>query len=114
MNSAFLRPSRVLRKIRQGELATMAKINLADPRIIEIAGHAGIDAVWLCNEHVPNDWINLENMIRAARLHDMDALVRVAKGSYGDFIKPLEAGAAGIIVPHVSSAEEARAIVEMT
>ena len=82
----------------------MAKINLADPRVIEIVGQAGLDAVWLCNEHVPNDWLNLENMIRAARLHDMDALVRVDKGSYGDFIKPLEAGAAGIIVPHVESA----------
>lgn len=114
MSSFPLRPSRILRKIANNELATMAKINLADPRVVEIAGLAGVDSVWLCNEHVPNDWLNLENMIRAARLHDVDALVRVTKGSYGDFIRPLEAGAAGIIVPHVASAAEAREIVAMT
>lgn len=114
MTSSLLRSSRIRRRIRDGNLATVLKMNLVDPRIVEIAGLSGLDAVWLCNEHVPNDWLNLENMIRAARLHDMDALVRVAKGSYGDFIKPLEAGAAGIIVPHVESVEEARAIVEMT
>lgn len=114
MLSPCLRPSRILQRTHEGHLATIAKLNLADPRVVEIAGLAGFDAVWLCHEHVPNDWLNLENMIRAARLHNMDALVRVAKGSYSDFIKPLEAGAAGIIIPHVSSPDEARAIIETT
>jgi 4-hydroxy-2-oxoheptanedioate aldolase len=100
--------------MRGGALATMAKINLADPRVVEIAGLAGVDAVWLCNEHVPNDWLNLENMIRAARVHDVDALVRVGKGSYADYIRPFEAGAAGIIIPHVESEAEAKAIIQMT
>lgn len=88
------------------------KTNLADPRVIEVAGLCGADAVWLCNEHVPNDWIGLENQIRAARIHDMDTLVRVAKGSYSDYVRPLEADATGIIVPHVASAAEARQIVD--
>ncbi len=71
-----------------------------------------MDAVWLCTEHVPNDWLSLENQIRAARIHDVDALVRVGRGSYSDYIRPFEAGAAGIIVPHVANEEEARQIVE--
>jgi 4-hydroxy-2-oxoheptanedioate aldolase len=110
----MLRSSRILRRIGQKQMSTLAKINLADARSVEIAGAAGVDAVWLCMEHVPNDWLNLENMIRAARLHDIDALVRVSRGSYSDYIKPLEAGAAGIIVPHVSNAEEAREIMTWT
>ncbi|MSU66594.1 MAG: aldolase [Opitutus sp.] len=105
-------PSRVLRLIREGQLPTVLKINLADPRVIEGAGMCGVDAVWLCTEHVPNDWIALENQIRAARVHHIDALVRVARGSYSDYIRPLEAGATGIIVPHVANAAEARQIVE--
>jgi 4-hydroxy-2-oxoheptanedioate aldolase len=105
------RRSRLRRLLLEGNLPKTIKINLADPRVIEIAALSGIDAVWLCCEHVPNDWINLENMIRAARLHGIDSLVRVAKGSYSDYIKPLEAGATGIIVPHVGSAEEARRVV---
>ena len=90
----------------------MFKLNLCEPRIIEIAGLAGIDAVWLCNEHVPNDWSMLENQIRAAKLHDVDTIVRVSRGSYSDYIRPLEADATGIMVPHVASAEEARQIVD--
>ena len=106
------RPSRVLAKLRQGGIPTITKINLSDPRVIEIAGLCGTDAVWLCNEHVPNDWIGLENQIRAARVHNVDALVRVSRGSYSDYLRPLEADATGIIVPHVESANEARQIVD--
>lgn len=87
-------------------------MNLSDPRVLEIAGLCGVDAAWLCNEHVANDWIALENQIRAARVHDMDTLVRVARGSYSDYIRPLEADATGIIVPHVTSAAEARQVVD--
>lgn len=109
-----LRSSRVLTRLRQGELPLVLKINLADPRIVEIGALGGVDAVWLCNEHVPNDWLALENQIRAARIHDIDTLVRVGRGSYSDYIRPLEAGASGIIVPHVASAEDARQIVRWT
>lgn len=106
------RPSRVLKLLSEGRLPTILKINLADPRVIEIAGLSGVDAVWLCNEHVPNDWVGLENQIRAARIHNVDTIVRVARGSYSDYIKPFEADATGIMVPHVSGADEARQIVE--
>jgi len=90
------------------------KINLSDPRVIELAGLAEVDAVWLCTEHVPNDWIGIEHQIRAARVHGIDCLVRVARGSYSDYIRPLEADATGIIVPHVETPEEARQIVAWT
>lgn len=107
-----LRPSRVQKLLRAGQLPTVLKINLSDPRVVEIAGLCGADAVWLCTEHVPNDWLGLENQIRAARVHNIDTLVRVARGSYSDYVKPLEADATGIIVPHVASEQEARQIVE--
>jgi len=106
------RPSRVLRLIRDGQFPTVLKINLSDPRVVEAAGLCGADAVWLCNEHVPNDWIGLENQIRAARIYDIDTIVRVSRGSYSDYVRPFEAGATGIIVPHVADAAEARQIVE--
>jgi 4-hydroxy-2-oxoheptanedioate aldolase len=107
-----MKPSRVLQLIRDGQFPTVLKINLSDPRVIEIAALSGVDSVWLCNEHVPNDWIGLENQIRAARIHGIDSIVRVSRGSYSDYVRPFEAGATGIIVPHVANAEEARQIVE--
>jgi len=109
-----VRPSRLLKKLRAGQTGTCLKFNLADARVIELACLGGTDSVWLCNEHVPNDWLNVEHMIRAARVHDVDSIVRVAKGSYSDYVKPFEAGATGIMVPHVTTADEARKIVEMT
>lgn len=109
-----LRPSRLLRELRSGSNPCTLKFNLNDPRIIEMAGLAGASAVWLCNEHVPNDWINLENQVRAAKLHDMDTIVRVSKGSYSDYVKPFEMDATAIMVPHVTTADEALKIVETT
>lgn len=109
-----MRESRVLRQIRSGKVATSIKLNMADPRIAEIAGLCGFDCIWMDMEHVPNDYAVIENCIRAAKLSDADILVRVAKGSYSDFIRPLEMDAAGIMIPHVMSVEEAKRIVYYT
>ena len=106
-----LAPSRILRVLRENRFPALMKFNLTDPRVAEMAGIAGYDGLWLCNEHVPTDWTTLEHTIRAARLYNMDTLVRVAKGSYSDYVRPLEAGATGIIVPHLESDEEARQVL---
>jgi 4-hydroxy-2-oxoheptanedioate aldolase len=109
-----LRPSRVLRKLRAGKPAFSTKTNFGDPRIVEIMALAGFDSCWLCNEHVPGNWMNTLAQITAAKAHDMDSLVRVSKGSYSDYIRPLEGDATGIMVPHLMSAQEARDVVRMT
>ena len=106
--------SRVLDKLRNGETALSFKTNLSCPRTVEIAALAGFDCVWLCNEHVPNDWLTLERQVLAARAGGADVMVRVERGSYSDLIKPLEMNASGLLVPHVMSADEARQIVRNT
>ena len=109
-----MRPSRVLRKLRAGEIVTSIKLNLADPRVTEIAAMCGFDCVWLDMEHVPNDWSAVENQIRSAKVYDVDSLVRVSRGSYSDYIKPLEIDASGIMVPHLMSLDDAKAVVRLT
>jgi 4-hydroxy-2-oxoheptanedioate aldolase len=49
---------------------------------------------------------------RDARIHNIDTIVRVSRGSYSDYIRPLEADATGILVPHIANADEARQIVD--
>jgi len=93
--------------LRAGGVACCTKINSADPRVVEIAAMSGVDSVWLCNEHVPNTLHDLENQIRAAKMFDVDPIVRVARGGYSELIRPLEMDAAGIIVPHIMSAADA-------
>jgi 4-hydroxy-2-oxoheptanedioate aldolase len=109
-----MRPSRVLRKLRAGEVASCFKLNLADPRVAELAAMAGFDSLWVCQEHVPTDWSVMENQIRAAKNFDVDTIVRVARGSYSDYIRPFEADAAGIMVPHLMGLEDAKNVVRMT
>jgi len=45
----------------------------------------------------PRRLLTIDNQVRAAKLHGMDAMVRVAKGCYSDYIRPLEADATGIM-----------------
>ena len=109
-----LRKSRVIRKIKEGKTVFSFKLNICDPRVAEIAAMSGIDCIWIDMEHVPTDYVELENIIRAAKIYDCDVLTRVAKGSYNDFIRPLEADSTGIMVPHLMSYEEAKRIVYFT
>lgn len=109
-----MRPSRVLQRLRAGQVARCFKLNFADARAVEIAAMAGFDCLWLDQEHVANDWSVIEKGIWAAKSRDVDVLVRVARGSYSDYIRPLELDAAGIMVPHLMSLEDARQVARLT
>lgn len=109
-----MRPSRVLRKLRAGELVSCFKINFADPRVSELAAISGFDCIWTDQEHIGQDWAVVAANTWASKAHNVDHMVRVARGSYSDYIRPLELDATGIMVPHVMNLEEAKKIVEMT
>lgn len=109
-----MRPSRVLRKLREGKVATCVKLNLLDPRVAEIAAMCGFDCIWIDMEHVPTDYATVENMVRAAKNYDTDILTRVARGPYSNMTVPLEADSTGIMVPHLMSLEDAKQVVYYT
>jgi 4-hydroxy-2-oxoheptanedioate aldolase len=109
-----MRNSRVVQKLRAGKPVICTKINTTDPVIVDMIGMVGFDCVWMCNEHSAIDWDRLGNLIRAAIMNDMDTVVRVAKGGYSDYVRPLELGAAGIMVPHCMSGIEARQVARWT
>ena len=109
-----MRPSHVLQKLRAGEVVNCFKLNLESSRAVEIAAMSGFDCLWTDGEHTANDWGVLEKQILAAKAHDTDILVRVGRGSYNDYIKPLELDATGIMVPHIMSLEDAQSVAHMT
>jgi 4-hydroxy-2-oxoheptanedioate aldolase len=114
MNGRGMRPSRVLARLRAGEVTSCFKLNLADARAAEIAAMSGFDCLWSDMEHVPNDSAAIEKGVWAAKSRDVDMMVRVARGSYSDYVRPLEMDAAGIMVPHIMSLADAQAVVRMT
>jgi 4-hydroxy-2-oxoheptanedioate aldolase len=109
-----MRRSRVLRKLRNGEVVSCFKINLADSRSALIAAQSGFDCLFTDMEHVPNSLSVIETQVLAAKCHDVDLLVRVSRGAYSDYIRPLEMDAAGIMVPHIMSREDACNVIRMT
>lgn len=109
-----LRPSRVLARLRDGQVARCIKLNLADARVAEIAALAGFDCIWTDLEHVANDLSVIERQVWAAKAHDVDVLTRVPRGSYSDVVRALELDSAGVMVPHVMNLADARALVRQT
>jgi len=115
MNSQFkMRPSRVLRKIKNGEVALCTKLNSHDSIAYEIAAMNGFDCLWTCQEHGANDYSAINEQILASKIYDCDLLCRVPKGCYSNYIRPLELDATGIMIPHVMSLQEAEQIVQIT
>ncbi len=109
-----MRPSRVLGKLRRGKVVSCFKVNFSDSRVVEIAAMMGFDCVWTDMEHVPNCISEVEKQVLAAKAYNTDVMVRVSRGSYSDYIRPLELDASGIMVPHIMSLEDARNVVRMT
>ncbi len=109
-----MRKSKVLNKLRNGETASCFKVNLKDAQVAEIAAIIGFDCVWVDLEHIGQDWSTIAAHVWAAKAHDTDLMVRVSRGSYSDYIKPLEMDATGILVPHIMGVEDAKKIIHMT
>ena len=109
-----MRRSRTLELLRAGKTVMSMKLNTMDARVTEMAAMAGFPCIWVDMEHTPNDYAVTENQIRAGKIYDTDVLVRVPRGSYSDYIRPLELDASGIMVPHVMSVEDAKRVVHMT
>ncbi|TBL79050.1 HpcH/HpaI aldolase family protein [Paenibacillus thalictri] len=112
--SKYLKKSVILQKLRRNELVNCLKLNVSNQAAFEIAAMSGIDSTWVCREHVANDWEMIERCSVVAKLYGCDLIVRVEKGSYSDYVKPLELDVTGIMVPHVKSGEEAAEIVNNT
>jgi 4-hydroxy-2-oxoheptanedioate aldolase len=104
----------VRRKLEQRKPIICTKANIFDPVVVDMIGLFGFDCVWICKEHGAIDWDRLGHLIRTASMNDMDAVVRVPKGSYSDLIRPLELGCAGIMVPHCKDEVEAQEIAQHT
>ena len=103
-----------MHKLHAGKVVNCFKLNFADSRAFEIAARHGFDVLWTCMEHVPNDWSVIEKQILAAKAYDVDLVCRIARGSYSDYIRPLEMDATGIMVPHIMSRADAVQVISMT
>lgn len=103
-------PARRLKdKLRKKELALGAWIQLAHPQITEMTAKSGLDFVVCDMEHTAIAMHELFQTIQIVTLSGVAALVRVGSHDPLGIKRALDAGADGIIVPMVETADQARA-----
>lgn len=101
-------------KILSGQRVCCVFAAIPHPVSLEICASSGIDAICIDAEHAQIDRERIEDLIRAADSQRVPALVRVP-GHQSEWIAAvLDAGAAGVLVPRVSSAAQAQAAVMAT
>jgi 2-dehydro-3-deoxyglucarate aldolase/4-hydroxy-2-oxoheptanedioate aldolase len=85
---------------------------LLGPKLIEILGeHGGFDALWLDFEHGGLTMRDIELATMAARSYGLDHFVRLPATDYATVMRPLEAGAGGVMISMVRSTSEAEQAV---
>ncbi|WP_208719997.1 HpcH/HpaI aldolase family protein [Amycolatopsis circi] len=98
-------------RLRSGERLLGGLLRLPAETLVEMAGVAGLDFVVLDCEHGPADLVPLQHHVVAAQAHGLGVLVRVGADEPALVLRVLDLGADGVIVPHVDTAEQARAAV---
>ncbi|MEO1678057.1 MAG: aldolase/citrate lyase family protein [Pseudomonadota bacterium] len=81
--------------------------------VIEVMALSGLDFVCLDAEHAPFDRARTDACLAMARALGLPALVRVPWGRPELVQSALDAGAVGVVVPHVSSAAVATDVARM-
>ena len=89
-------------------VGTWLKIASGEP--VEIMAYAGFDFVVVDLEHAPLDLQTAYRMVNSAAALGMTPLVRVQDKTPSTIQKILDAGAMGVLVPHVDTVEQAAAV----
>jgi len=82
-------------------------MKLPSPPVVEIVGLAGFDYVIIDCEHGPLNVLEAENMVRAAHLVNMAAVLRVGENRPHPISRALDIGADAVQIPQISSKEDA-------
>ena len=98
-------------RIDRGEPAYGLIVKMPNQPVVEMAGYAGFDLVVIDTEHGMADDSALENHLRSARLAGIAALVRVGQNDPAAILRALDAGATGVIIPHITSRADAEKAV---
>jgi len=93
-------------RLLRGDRLIGTLLSLPSPELVEIASDAGFDWLFLDMEHGALEARDILRLVQAAR-EPCAPLVRVPENREMWIKKALDTGAAGIIVPHVNSAEDA-------
>lgn len=98
-------------RLRRRDLLVGTFQKTPSPIVAELLGRSSLDCVVIDGEHAPFDRVSLDVCLLALQAGGTPALVRVPSADSSHVLPALDCGGTGIVVPHVGSAEDARAAV---
>lgn len=101
--------NRVKHKLAAGEVVTLVMGDYS-PEIAELLAFNGVDVLWGEMEDGVTTWKDIGDYSRAADLWGACYMVRVNRNEPSLIGRALACGASGVMVPHVNTADEARAV----
>lgn len=99
-------------RLKNGETVIGSWNMIPSTPLIEIMGYAGMDFVVIDTEHGPISMESAEDLVRAAEITRMAPLIRTSANIPHLILRALDIGAHGVHVPHVSTKEDAIAVVK--
>lgn len=105
-------PTALKRRIAVGETALGISFTLGNVHAVELCAHSTLDYVYFDQQHGLTSLDTLINQLRAIAGSPVTPLVRVLRNDPGLIGQVLDAGAEGVIVPMVNSADDARLAVQ--
>jgi 4-hydroxy-2-oxoheptanedioate aldolase len=107
-----MRSSKILARIRAGQPARIAMMGYVLPPFIAFAAHEDFDGIWLDLEHRPMEDREVQMLLAFFHLYDIDCLIRPSTREKAKLYRYLEDGATGFVIPHVSTPDEVRDLVQ--
>ena len=105
-------PNAAKAKLLQGGTAIGTMVSeMRTEEIAYVLAAAGFDFFVVDTEHGSADMETIQRVCRAARSAGIAPLVRVTEIGYALIARTLDAGALGLMVPHVETVDDARTIV---
>jgi len=107
-----MRKSKALEKIRRGACVRVCGLGHYLPFFVRYAAHFKFDTIWLDLEHRAVDPREVQSLLALCQQWDIDCMVRTPTLERTGLYRFLEDGAAGLMVPFVSTGDIARHVVE--
>jgi len=111
LNVTKIKTNPVTDKLRSGQPAVGSWLSLCSPAAAEAMARLGWDWLVVDAEHSPVGFDTMVNCFRAAQLGGAVPMARVPWNDTIWIQRTLDAGALGLVVPMVNTAEDARSVV---
>ena len=100
-------------RLARGEAVNIFSVGaIPSPKLIEmVALVGGFHGIWIDEEHAALGLQQIELLTLACRAAGLDSYVRLAPVNYAAVMRPMEAGAGGIMAAQIRGVDEARQIV---